>query len=78
MMGFIRLIRSALKVLIMFGFVLGTLTINPGDATAVEIKACPPERIGAPAQEESARLSVFADLIGSWKGQGLQFNSAAG
>lgn len=44
--------------------------IHPGSAHALEVKACPPERLGAPASEEDQRLSVFADLLGDWKGEG--------
>ncbi|NET34241.1 MAG: hypothetical protein F6K19_19825 [Cyanothece sp. SIO1E1] len=44
--------------------------VNPVNVEAAEVKSCPPERVGAPAKEENARLSVFADLIGTWKGQG--------
>lgn len=69
-MNALKGMRLALKSLMMLALLLGIMTTNPSDAHAVEVKVCPPERIGAPAKEEDARLSVFTELLGTWKGHG--------
>lgn len=80
-----RLIRAKITAVIILGLVLRFFMVNPNYAQAaqavqtpqntesIEVKACSPnpsQQLSLPEEEQKARLPVFIELLGTWKGRG--------